>query len=440
MTIRLAQLVACFEGVIPSIIATTAADGMPNISYLSHVAMVDDQHIALSNQFFAKTSANVRANPKAAVVVVDGRTGQQFSLQVLWERVEDRGPMFVRMERDLRASSSQHGCGDIMRLRAVDIFRVLSIRACEPEMGIAEFSPVAAADIAEVARQIGEQRAVEGVLDAILEGVIRLTGAAAAMVLLPDQGGSTLVVTGTRGYAEGGIGSEVTVGEGLIGEAAAAQVPLRVSDVTRVRRFSDAIISANGDEDLTRTIALPVLPGGLSQIAVPMVAASELRGVVFVEALERLAFDAQRQSVLEAMATQAAVALAGLIREEADSAFMPAPAPEPEGASGPELVVTTFAFDDSVFINNRYVIKGVAGRLLKYMVARSIAENRVDFSNREIRLASELRLPEFKDNLEARLLLLRRRLAEHSFGIDLIQTGRGQLRLHMDGRPVIVEK
>lgn len=54
MTIRLRDLAACFEGVIPSIIATAAPDGTPNISYLSHVEVVDEEHVALSNQFFPR--------------------------------------------------------------------------------------------------------------------------------------------------------------------------------------------------------------------------------------------------------------------------------------------------------------------------------------------------------------------------------------------------
>ena len=57
MTISLRDLSACFEGVIPSIISTVSSDRIPNISYLSHVALIDDAHVALSNQFFSKTAA-----------------------------------------------------------------------------------------------------------------------------------------------------------------------------------------------------------------------------------------------------------------------------------------------------------------------------------------------------------------------------------------------
>ncbi|MER2509412.1 MAG: hypothetical protein ABTQ27_11725, partial [Amaricoccus sp.] len=99
--------------------------------------------------------------------------------------------------------------------------------------------------------------------------------------------------------------------------------------------------------------------------------------------------------------------------------------------------VVHHGFDDSVFIDNGYVIRGVAGRLLVYLLRRHLAEGRLEFSNREIRLAPELRLPDFKDNLETRLLLLRQRLEEKGCPVRLARAGRGLVRLHLAGAPEI---
>jgi adenylate cyclase len=48
--------------------ATCAADGTPNITYLSQIQYVDPDHVGLSFQFFNKTRANVLANPYAQVL------------------------------------------------------------------------------------------------------------------------------------------------------------------------------------------------------------------------------------------------------------------------------------------------------------------------------------------------------------------------------------
>jgi adenylate cyclase len=58
--LTLRELHLCFEGVIPAVIATASADGVPNVTYLSRVRIVDDDRIALSNQFFSKTARNLR--------------------------------------------------------------------------------------------------------------------------------------------------------------------------------------------------------------------------------------------------------------------------------------------------------------------------------------------------------------------------------------------
>ena len=52
-----------------------------------------------------------------------------------------------------------------------------------------------------------------------------------------------------------------------------------------------------------------------------------------------------------------------------------------------------------------------------------------DFSNRELRLSPEVRLPDISDNLEARLALLARRLVERDACLRIEKTGRGRFRL-----------
>ena len=66
--------------------------------------------------------------------------------------------------------------------------------------------------------------------------------------------------------------------------------------------------------------------------------------------------------------------------------------------------------DDSVFIDDRYVIKGLIGPDPARLVGIFVADGRTDFSNQELRTDAALRLSSLRDNLETRLLLLRRRL------------------------------
>lgn len=439
MSLRLSDLHGCFEGVIPSIVATTSADGTPNISYLSHVVMVDEHHVALSNQFFAKTLANIRANPHVTLLLVDGNDGQQYTLDIRFERSVDEGELFERIALQLKASSAQVGMAGIMRLKSADIFEVLSLRAVPSAAEITATPrrrPVSFAEVANVAKAIEAETRADGIIDALLCGLHRELRCESALILLNDAECGTLTTVGSIGYETSGLGSEIRNKDDLIASAAAHGRSIKVSDMSRIERFGQAIIKeSNRDENLTRTILFPRLADAMSQLAVPMIVRANVRGVIFVESRERMAFRDEDVTAIEMLARQAAAALA--LADADDDVEAEAESPPSVRPNGRTVQIVHHSFDDSVFIDNNYVIKGVAGRLLAFLIDRHLREGRTEFSNREIRLADGLRLPDLKDNLETRLLLLRRRLEAKQFPVRLTHSGRGRITLSIDGAPSI---
>jgi len=120
---------ACFEGLIPAVIATASSDGVPNVTHLSRVHYVDDEHVALSNQFFSKTTRNLAENPRACVLVIDPNTYDQYRLVLRYERTERRGPIFERMRQDVDVVASLTGMQGVFRVRGADIYRVVELDA-----------------------------------------------------------------------------------------------------------------------------------------------------------------------------------------------------------------------------------------------------------------------------------------------------------------------
>ena len=432
---NLSDLATCFEGVFPSSIATRAPDGMPNISYLSHVVQVDDQRVALSNQFFTKTTANLRSDPHAMIMIVEPITGKQYQLAVTWQESIDHGPLFLKIEAQLDASSAQIGMADVMRLRAVDIFLVEEIRPVASDVP-ADRRAKEQPDLVELAatmRRLGDLTDPAQLLTELLAIVRESFGFEHAMVLLSDQDRKVSTVAASLGYESRCVGAEVAHGVGLIGKVAAGGCSMRINEMTRIRRMGTAVLESSPPIELRQAI-LPGLADAMSQIAVSLTLQGEVHGVLFVESRERFAFDTAMAAAIE-LAAQYAAALLSLHQNAVeDTATSPLKPERLQSQGNRAISVLYHRFDHSVFIDRGYVIKGVAGQILLHMLRRKLDEAQVNFTNREIRVSMADVLPDFKDNLETRLLLLRRRLDELQLPIRLLHMGRGRLRLEIQGQ------
>ena len=122
-------LSGCFDGVIPPMIATCSADGEPNVTHLSQLHLIDDQHVALSNQFFGKTSANLAENPAACVLVTDSQTYDTYRFLLRFERTESSGPVFDGLRASIDAIAALMGMEEVFALRGADIYEIVAIEA-----------------------------------------------------------------------------------------------------------------------------------------------------------------------------------------------------------------------------------------------------------------------------------------------------------------------
>ena len=115
------------ENGVPVVIATCAADGVPNVSIVSEVYYVDPGTIALSFQFFSKTIKNVRENPHATIILNDIQGGRRWILRTRYDHSETEGPIFDAMDMQIEAIASATGMSGIFKLRSADLYKVSGV-------------------------------------------------------------------------------------------------------------------------------------------------------------------------------------------------------------------------------------------------------------------------------------------------------------------------
>jgi adenylate cyclase len=450
VTPRLESLATCFQGLLPAQLFTCSADGTPNAAYLSHVEYVDATHVALSYQFFNKSKRNIGENPRALVLVTDPDTGQGYQLRLRFTRSETEGPLFERMALRIEAIASYCGLKGVFKLRASDVYQVLSIDPAPEESGgrceIARreglpdpvFTLVALQDLSE---RVNRADSLEMLVDSILSGLEDAFGFKQSLILVPAEEDGVLVAIATRGYAEDGAGAEVRIGEGIAGVVAEARKPIRISGLVRGMLYALAMHrEAEGKAGPPRPkIPLPGLQSPQSQLGVPLLVRGELVGVLVLESEAPYRFHEEDKASIEVLGSYLAIAIQNMqLQERAQDALAePEPAAaaaqvpqaSPKGAAHREVVY--YAADECILLDGEYLIRSLPARILWRLLQAHETAGRSEFTNRELRLDKSLKLPEWKDNLESRLLLLRRRLEQKAPEIRLAPRGRGRFALEL---------
>ena len=439
MRIKIDAIRGCLEGVVPGNIATCAADGTPNVAYLSQVQYVDGEHVALSYQFFNTTRRNILAHPYARVAVFDPHTVAHYRLSLQYLRTEESGPLFENMKARLAGIASHTGMSGVFRLLGSDIYRVLDI---EQVPGETLPAPPPRRNLLAALRACAESLCasadLDGLLARLLDGLAQHFDIEHAMVLMLDEAGGRLYTVASRGYASSGVGSEIALGAGVIGVAARERTPIRIGHFTAEYGYGRAIrdsLERNGVTGIETEIPLPGLAESCSQLAVPIMGCQRLIGMLYVESPHDLRFGYDDEDALVTLAGQLGAAIR-LVQQAPDVAEEPAAAePPPAPLAGQAVRVRHYGENDSVFLDGDYLIKGVAGSIFWALVRDYAEKGQTSFSNRELRLDARIRLPDLSDNLEARLILLARRLVERGAPVRIEKTGRGRFRLIVE-RPL----
>jgi adenylate cyclase len=355
-----------------------------------------------------------------------------------------QGQVDTHMKTRLDAVASQTGMSHVFRLRGVDIFQVLDCRPVDAETSAegllrADYLP----QIEEFTARVVACSGLESIINVSLDALAALFGYDHSFLMMPDEDAKRLFTLASRGFGESGIGSEAWIGEGILGLAAERREIARITNFSRDVVYSNAVrstLSRRGEDSLLeREIALPGLPQVESQLVVPLVTHERLLGILCLQSEVPGQFLSDDERVVRIAAQQIAASMALLERVE-NVELKEAPyrqhMTKPVGASA----IRHYKADDSIFIDDAYLIKGIAGRIFWKLVQAYVRSGRIDFTNKEIRLDTSLQLPDFKDNLEARLILLRHRLRDRCEFINLTQVGRGQFRLDVQRHLTLEER
>lgn len=458
-TLTLRAVRRLLEGVIPPTMCSVSEDGMPHVNYLSHAEYIDDEHVALTFQFFNRSRANVLATGRVALSIEDPTCGAGVMLELRYLRTDTEGPVFERLRAKLAGIAAHTGMEKVFHLRGADVYRVEGLELLDTRHELPSLA--SRCDLAGGVRRLGQALAeavdMAALLRTFLSGLETELRIDHAIVWMLDEQRQGLYSLGSIGYADPGTGAEMPLADaGLAGVAVREGVPIRIGHMTSQYDYAlicrERAAQSGQGAQVQRMVPLPGLARPRSQLAVPLRARGRTVGALLVESDRDQFFGYDDEDALAAVGAQLALGLATLRSDDvadhrtaATAALAPhatvnlnakpSPPSQPQGlfdkpGTTEPLRIRHYPRDHSVFVGDEYLIRGVAGAILARVVRNRIATGIDTFSTRELRLAGDdLRLPDVQDNLGVRLLLLERRLAERDFGLRIERVGRGRYRL-----------
>jgi hypothetical protein len=204
------------------------------------------------------------------------------------------------------------------------------------------------------------------------------------------------------------------------------------------RTIRDEMRELHGGSSVRAEIPLPGLRDAESQLALPLEVEDRLLGVLAVESRDPLAFAEWHEAFLHVLANQIAIGIDRL-SETADDEE---PEPAASSAAAPAASPRTFVYyrnDDCIFVDGDYLVRNVPAKILWKLLAAH-RQGRREMSNRELRLDPSLGLPAYRDNLESRLILLRKRLEEKCPDVRIVPVKRGRFAFEVSSPVVLVER
>jgi adenylate cyclase len=337
----------------------------------------------------------------------------------------------------------------IFRLIGADVFEVLRVEKVEGFLTTVPAVPDERVSVdgkrneirglQYISEQINRAGDLDSLLDIVLQALESYFGFEHAMVLLLDECTGRLVTMASRGYGTSGIGAEVEPGQGLIGTAASELRVIRMTALEASLRYGRAVRRESGSANAE--IPLPGLPDAQSALVIPLKICDRLIGVLAVEDHDATRFGEWHEAYLEIIGNQIALGIDHMADDEDEAPQPRLPIAKLEAVpDGPQRTLTYYVNDDCVFIDGEYLIRNVPGRILWKLMREFQRNGRREFTNRELRLDPQLGLPPIKDNLESRLILLRRRLTEKCPAVRIVPVSRGRFALEVDGPVEMVER